>query len=177
MPTITANFSTTAEQERYLSIYGIASFADHDDDGLADPNVLADCVNYATSKIAGLLSQRYTFANMQLATILPEIEVIIALRRLTHRRGNQTPASLEVDFQESIQADGDLDLTIRGKQKLLKADGEPVPEKPGAFPSWANLRIDRRYHSAKIRVTDSSNLDPTSLRRNRSYNYPSYWIA
>lgn len=151
---------------RYISEYGIISWADHDQDGVADDGVLEDCKTYAMGLLVGRLSPRYTYAVLITAPMMEEVFAIIALRELTLRRGNPPPASLETRYQEIMARDGLLDDIVSGRMPLVDADGNPIRLKNSNIPQHANLQIDRRFSERRVRVvTGSSNMSPTKLRR------------
>lgn len=155
-----------AQLERYLSVFGVTSFADHDDDGVADTSVVDDCKTFGTSFIVGWLSQRYTYANLVNSQMLPEITAIVVLRELCLRRGNAPPASLELRYQELVREGGDLDRIASGKLPLVDSNGNRIAQRNGGAPSHANITVDRRFAEKKLRViTGSSNLITTTQPR------------
>lgn len=157
---------TDEQLERYMSAYGIATFADHDDDGDADADVLPDCKTYANGFLVGKLSQRYPYASLASAVIMPEIAAVVTLRQLCTRRGNAPPASLEARYQEIVARDGLLDEIIKGLLPLVDSAGDRLAERGGFAPQHANIQIDRAYSEAKQRVIDGSS-DPASSRLRR----------
>lgn len=157
---------TDAELDRYMSAYGVVSWADHDEDGTSDTLVVDDCKTYGTAFIVSKLVQRYTFAIMQTAPILVEICAVIVLRELTLRRGNPPPASLEMRYQEIVAKDGVLDQIANGRMLLTDENGLPVRMSTANTPAHANLQVDRRFAERRVRVVSgSSNMDSTKLRR------------
>lgn len=159
-------FASDAVLARYLSEYGIISWADHDQDGVADPNVLEDCKTYAMGLLVGRLSPRYTYAVLLTVPMMEEVFSILCLRELTLRRGNPPPASLEMRYQEIMAKDGLLDDIVSGRLPLVDDNGNPIRLKNSNIPQHANLQIDRRFSERRVRVvTGSSNMSPTKLRR------------
>lgn len=149
-----------------MSAAGIVSFADHDADGVSDADVVGDCQTYADGYIVGILSTRYTAANVATASIIVEVSAVLTLRELCLRRGNPPPASLEARYQEIVSEGGMLDRIASGKLPLVDGNGDRVPQRNGFAPSHANLMVDRRYAERRIRVVDgSSNMTSTDLRR------------
>lgn len=158
---------TDAQLERYFGVYGIASFSDHNDDGIEDSLVRDDCKTYATAFLVGALSQRFEYAKLTLSPLIPEICAVITLRELCLRRGNAPPASLEARYQEIVADHGMLDKIMSGKLPLVDSNGDRIAQRTGFAPTHANLHVDRRYIETKIRVIDSSsNMQPTPLKRN-----------
>lgn len=160
-------FADDAFLGRYMSVYGIATFADHDQNGTADTGVLDDCKAYAMGMLVGRLSHRYTYAVLVNAAMMPELFTIITLRELCLRRGNPPPASLEFRYQEIVKKDdGILDMIRSGREVLVDANGEPLRFRNSSIPMHSNLQIDRRYAEKRVRVvTGSSNTYPTAVRR------------
>lgn len=149
-----------------MSAAGIVSFADHDDDGVADDSVVSDCQTFADGLIVGILSPRYTAANVALASIIVEISAVVTLRELCLRRGNPPPASLEARYQEIMAEGGLIDRIAAGKVPLVNSDGVRIAQRNGFAPSHANLMVDRLYAERRIRVVDSSsNMTSSLLRR------------
>lgn len=158
--------STVAQKERYFSRYGIATFADHDRDDVADDSVLSDCSTYATSVLVGMLSTRYTLDNLRLSEMLVEIDCIIAIRELCLRRGNSPPKSLEFRYQELLGPGGLIDKIRSGQLQLVDSNGDLIRSKGRYSPVFSNLEIDRRYPHERVRVVrQSSNRNQTQLEQ------------
>lgn len=158
--------STSAHLTRYLSQYGILAWTDHDQDGVADTNVLADCQTYGYSFVVGRLVHRYTAAAMAQAPILIEVEVIVTLRELCVRRGLPPPASLEFRYQEIAGEGGLLDQIVSGRMMMVDASGNPIRPTVTGAPSHSNLMVDRGFSERRIRVvTGQSNTDQSRVRR------------
>lgn len=165
-------FADDAMITRYMSAYGIVTFADHNQDGTADPSVLDDCKTYAMGILVGRLAHRYNYASLALAAAIPELFIVITLRELCLRRGNSPPASLEFRYQEIVKKDdGELDQIKTGKIILVDANGEPIRTRVSSIPMLSNLTVDRRFSERRIRVvTGSSNTYPTNVRRDFDQN-------
>lgn len=160
-------FADDAFLGRYMSVYGISTFADHDQNGTADTGVLDDCKTYAMGMLVGRLSHRYTYAVLVNAAIIPELFTIIALRELCLRRGNPPPASLEFRYQEIVKKDdGILDMIRSGREVLVDSNGDPLRSRISSVPMHSNLTIDRWYTEKRVRVVSgSSNNYPSAVRR------------
>lgn len=159
-------YCTDAQLDGYMSAYGVISFADHDQDGTSDANVVDDCKTYGFGYLTSRLVQRYTAAILATVPMIAEVAAIIVLRELCLRRGNAPPASLEMRYQEITQQGGLLDQIVMGKLLLVDLNGLPVRMANGNTPAHANLLVDRRFAERRVRVvTGSSNMDPTKLRR------------
>lgn len=162
---------TDAELDRYMSAFGVVVFADHDDDGVSDDEVVNDCKTYATGTILGRLSKRYLPSIIASATIMPEIAAIVTLRTLCLRRGNQPPSSLEGAYHDIVDQGGILDEIVSGKLVLVDADGNPLAQKLGKAMMHSNIVIDRIYTENQQRViTGSSNRVPSQLPRSWDRN-------
>ena len=154
--------------ERYLSSYGIDSFADHydTDSSVAIASVLRDCKIYAGGLLAGKLAQRYLYSQLINVPMMEEVWAVIVLRTLCYRRGNPPPASLEFRYQEYMQKDGLIDLIARGIFSLTDANGNPIRPKNSNIPAHSNLMVDRRYAESQIRVwSGSSDRSASALGR------------
>ena len=125
------NFASDAVLQRFMSVYGIATYADHDGDGNADTGVLDDCKLYSVSMIAGQLADKYSFASLQQSPLMIEIDAVITLRELCLRRGNAPPASLEFKYQEFTGEKGTLERIATGKLKLVDGNGERIAQRSG----------------------------------------------
>ncbi len=166
-----ADIGTSAELEGYMSVYGIASWANHDPDAATssyDSTVMLHCKTYANALLAGRLAKRYEYSLLVSAPMLNEIWCVIVLRTLCFRRGNPPPASLEFRFQEIMQKDGLLDQIASGQLVLVDDSGNPLRPKNANAPSHANLQVDRWYPETPIRVvTGSSDTSTSRLPRRR----------
>lgn len=161
-----ASLASDAQLQRYMSVYGITTWADHDQDLVDDAFVVEDCKTYGTHEIASRLAQRYAASALASVPILVEIACVVILRELTLRRGNPPPASLEQRYQEIVGKDGWLDQVAGGRVLLLDEDGNPIPAATFNVPYHSNLQVDRRFSEKRIRVvTGQSNLAPSKLRR------------
>lgn len=161
-------FATTSHLNRYLSQYGILAWADHDQDGVSDDNVLGDCQTYGFTFLTGRLSHKYSVATMAQAPMLIEIEAIITLRELCLRRGNAPPASLEMRYQEITREGGLLDEIVKGRMYLVDENGNPLRPLVSGSPSHSNLMVDRGFSEKRIRVvTGQSNLESQKTRSDK----------
>lgn len=163
LPTLT----DAARMDRCLSAYGIIAFADHDSDGLSDPVVVDECIEYSIAEIIGKLVQRYEPAVLANVPVISEYATIIACRTLCTRRGNPVPEPLEMRYQEIIAVGGLLDQIASGKRLLIDADGNLVRPRGSFGPSFSNLTVDRGFNEKRIRVVDgASSMRTTLLPRN-----------
>lgn len=163
MALVATPYCTATQLDRYVSSAGVVEFADHDDDGSADDEVVNDCINEATEEINGYCQQRYAPADLAGSTLVNRWAVKLAAYFLTQRRGNPPPDSFAMEFQRVVAL---LEKVAAGAYQLpgvaLRAD---------LRPSWSNLRVDRRYGQRKIRVKkDTSSDSPTELRQNVAWN-------
>jgi hypothetical protein len=178
-------FGTDAQLFRYLSEYGIESWADHMPISGEDyapiyygggstgfrSDVLEDCKVYAMGFLVGRLAQRYEYTVLLTVPMMAEVYCIVCLREFCLRRGNPPPASLEFRYQELVQKDGTLDQIVKGIVQLVDANGNLVRTKNPRVPKHSNLQVDRRFGERRIRVTTgSSNMDPTRMRRSADIN-------
>jgi hypothetical protein len=160
------NFASDSVLQRFMSVYGITTYADHNDDGDPDSGVLDDCKLYSIGYIAGMLANRYAYASLAQSVIMAEIDAVITLRELCLRRGNAPPASLEIRYHEIVDDRGLLDKIQSGKLMLIDSLGNRIAQRSSTAPQHANLQVDRRFAEANVRVTDTtSNMSPTALRR------------
>jgi phage gp36-like protein len=170
MPLLSTTYCTVAEVQRFLSTVGAVAYADHDDDGVADTDVIEDCINQATEEIDGYAGQRHTQAALAGSSLVTRWCVIIASYFLAIRRGNPPPESLALEFNRILDPDsGMLARVATGKYQLPR-----VALRADLRPTWSNLRIDRRWPNSKIRVTRANSSDAaTELEQDHSTEYPS----
>jgi len=157
MPLLSTTYCTVSEVQRFLSTVGAVAYADHDDDGVADTDVIEDCINQATEEIDGYAGQRHTQVALTGSSLVTRWCVIIASYFLAIRRGNPPPESLALEFNRILDPDsGMLARVAAGKYQLPR------------------VRIDRRWPNSKIRVTRANSSDAaTELEQDHSTEYPS----
>ena len=71
MGLLTTTYCTVAELQRYLSTNAVTDFADHDDDGSADTDVVEDCINQATEEIDLYCRELHTQAQLATSELIP----------------------------------------------------------------------------------------------------------
>lgn len=156
MPLLSTTYCTIVELERFLSTNATIDFADHDADGVADTDVIEDCINQATDEIDLYARQQYTQTVLATSTLITRWCVVISARFLAQRRGNIVPDSIEVEWQRIIEHLDAISLNTRQLPGLAK--------RADLRPTWSNLKIDRRYRYSTVRVTKTNSSDaPTRL--------------
>lgn len=160
MTLISPVYCTEAELIRYLSTNAVTDYADHDDDGTADTDVVDDCINQATEEIDLYARQRYTQTDLQTSTLINRWCVVLAARFLQTRRGNVISDSIEREWFRI--ADPDNGLLARIAKGLIQLPG--IPLRASLRPSFSNLTVDRRRRVSTIRVTQENSTDaPTTM--------------
>lgn len=149
-------YCTEVQMRRYFSTDGITAFADHDQDGTADDDVITDCIEQATDEINAYAMQRYSAAALSASTLIIRWAVVLATKFLCERRGNSAPASLQSEFERIMLK---LQQIPTG---IFKLPG--VATRSDFRPGFSNLTIDRRYQFSKVRVVHTaSDQIPTAL--------------
>lgn len=147
-----------AALDRLLSVQGVISFTETDDQG-ADFKVKQECIDYAIAFFLGRLAARYTAAQLNQSVIGREITTVIAARTLAYRRGNPIPDSLEMRFQELVARGGDIDQISSGRIQLIDDNGSVMRPRSTSAPTMSNLRVDRRYANETVRVVNETSTD------------------
>jgi phage gp36-like protein len=169
MALLPTTYCTEAQIQRFLSTNAVIDFADHDEDGSADTDVVNDCINQATEEIDLYLRQRYTQAVLATSTLVERWAVVMAARFLCQRRGNVVPDSIEQEWNRIADPDGGLLSQISRARRQLPG----MPLREDLRPTWSNLHVDRRYQRSTIRVTKQNSSDPpTKLTQDGSIDYP-----
>lgn len=151
-------YTTVPLMERYLSPFGVEAFADHDNDGVADDDVIDDVLGETTRMITNILCPRYDSEQLTGNDSITDIATVIACRLLCLRRGNPPPDSLEMRYQELMKY---LEALASGAQKICG-----LRSKPGGTPVWSNLTVIRGYGDTKHRVIrGSSSTNQSALPR------------
>lgn len=155
-------YCTITELRRYLSAQGVTDFADHDGDGAADSQVVADAINTATSTINDYVGQRYELSNISDSSASTTIKHwcrVLATYYLTQTRGNPVPDSFLNEWDRIANPKDGLLVLVRDGRYLIseiKARDQR--------PSFSNLTVDRRLPHSTIRVTRENSSDsPTEL--------------
>lgn len=151
--TIHASASITeTDLNNYLSSAGVIAFADHDQSGTSDTDVVNNCINRATTRVLDYLGQQYTVNAAFIAhETVKDWELVIAAYVLCGLRGNPRPDSLAEDYQEICGKGGYLEQARAGNYQLYG-----LAKRNGKAPSFANVTIDRRHPYRKIRVKPNS---------------------
>lgn len=157
-------YSTEAEIQRFFSQQGVDSFADHDQDGIRDDNVVTDCIDEGDELIKAGLQWYYDpdGAGVVASKMVNRWSMITATCLLCMRRGNNPPESLAWQYDQIHNPETGYLARIRKGTYLLPG----VSRKAGSAPSWSNLTVDRRYRREQIRVQKSiSSHNPTVIEQ------------
>lgn len=148
------------EVERLISSYGMLAFSDHDEDGEQDEGVVEDCIRRASDEIHMHLHNRYDPAVLAEVSLVRRWATIGAACYLCQTRNNPPPESLGAQWEGLItDPDGTIPKIGRGVVRL-----PGVEQRYDSRPSFSNLQVDRRYPTAKTRVTLVNSSDaPTEL--------------
>lgn len=159
MALLAITYCTAAEIERRHGTESVLAWSDHDGDGLADSEVLDDAINQATQEIDLYARQRYAPEGLADSPLVNRWAVIIAAYMMSITRSNPPPDSLAIEFERVMARLAEV------KEGSLALPG--VPMRSDMRPSMSNLRIDRRYPKAKIRVQKEISTDQvTTLPQN-----------
>lgn len=164
MTLVTNALCSESDLQRMFSSAGVTSFADHDQDGLADTGVTDDCINQATGEIQFYCTQ-YALADLATSNLVARWATVLAVRFLCQRRGNIVPDSVESEYQD-----------IKEKLKEVRS-GFPIPGVPyrtNSLPTMSNVRVDRRYPQSTIRVTPNNSTNASTALTQDTVPYPSY---
>jgi phage gp36-like protein len=154
-----------ADVRRLFSVYGVVAFADHDEDGQSDAEVVNDCINQACEEINLYAQQWYTPALLATSTLVNRWCTQLSLYFLCLRRGNQPPQSVADEFARIMAR---LEMIATGALKL-----PGIALRDDMRPSMSNLRVDRRYPTSRIRVTPNNSTDaPTRLTQDTVPDFP-----
>lgn len=169
MPLISPAYCSESQVERYLSSQGVIDFADHDEDGTANVEVVNDCINQATEEMDLYLRQRYTQDILGTSKLVERWATVLAARFLCQRRGNPVPASLEGEYERIANPDGGLLARIADGSRQLPG----LALREDLRPTMSNVDIDRRYQRSTVRVSRQNSSDaPTKLTQDQSIDYP-----
>lgn len=162
-------YCTITDVESYLSPCGVESFADHDNDGVADVGVVEECIIEAGAEIDLYAQQRYAAESLATSTLIKSWCIRLASYFLCLRRGNPPPESLQREFERLTNPrDG---LLVQLGKGLLQLPG--VSLRNDLRPSMSNVRIDRRYRDSTVRVTPNNSTDaPTTLTQDQQITPP-----
>lgn len=145
-------FCTTGDLDRLLSSAGVISFADHDQSGTSDSDVVEDCINQATSEIYDRAAGYYSLTALSGSRTINRWCTVMSAYFLCMRRANEVPASIQAEFDRITNTrDGLLILLFKGTYMLAG-----VPRKADFGPSMSNLTVSRFHPVRKIRVQANS---------------------
>lgn len=157
MALIANTLSSLTEMQRLLSTVGVTEFADHDDSGAADTDVVEDCINQATEEMR-MYCWRYADDTLATSTLANRWATVLACYFLTTRRGNPPPDSLAMQYGDVMAK---LELVRIGTLKL-----PGIATKANYSPAFSNLIIDRRWPDSRVRrVAQNSDQIATQLTR------------
>ena len=166
MAILSTVYCTEAEMNLFLSANAVIDFADHDDDGSADTDVVEDAINQATETIDFYLRQRHTQAQLATSNLVNRWCTVLACRFLTQRRANGVPDSIQAEWEQEVKP-----MLQEVRKGLEGIPGLALRE--DLRPTMSNLTVDRRYQRSTVRVTkpNSSN-PPTKLTQDSVREVP-----
>jgi phage gp36-like protein len=160
---------TQAEVERFLSVQGVTAFADHDQDGTADDDVVDDCIEQASEEMLAYLLQRYALASLVSSTLVKRWAVTISAYFLCMRRGNPPPEVLQTEFERLLNPETGLIPRVAAGSFALPG----LALNADLVPNFANLTVDRRFGQSKVRVLPgSSGTAPSVIPAKTIYQPP-----
>lgn len=155
-------YASQADLERLLSSRGVQSFADHDQDGTSDPDVIDDCLVQASQEIE-LYCKRYEPADLANSPLVNRWATVLAVVFLCQRRGNGVPESLAEEFKRIYE--------------LLMQIGSGIFELPGiaasadSVPKFSNMTVDRLAGNRQLRTIPVPGAhDPKIVSQEKSYD-------
>ncbi len=160
MPLLSTTYCTIAELQRFLSANAVTDFADHDDDGSADTDVVEDAINQATEEIDLYLRQQYTQANLSTSTLVTRWCCVMSAKFLAERRGNPPPDSVQLEYDRIANTADGLITQIADLKRQL-----PGIARRSEAPTWSNLEIDRRYARRTARVVRQTSSTSASVKQ------------
>ena len=165
MTLLAITYCTQTDMERKLGEKGVIEFADHDNDHVADTDVVDDAINQATEELDAYATQRYTQTQLATSTLVTRWATVLACYFLTTNRGNPPPESLASEFARIMAL---LVQVASGEYQIpglsLRSDMRPT---------LSNLRIDRRYIQSKARVEQAiSTNTPTTQKQHKIEDIP-----
>jgi phage gp36-like protein len=141
-------YCTEAEIERFLSTQGVVAHTDHDENGVADDDVIDDCINDAKAEIDLYCGQRYSEASLAGSHIVSRWAKVLATLFVCECRGNSPPESLQ---READRIRVILERILSGEMSIpgvaFSSDLRPV---------FSNVTVDRRYRFGRIRSIQAS---------------------
>jgi len=158
MTLIANTYCTEAEIVRFIGQVGVDEAADNDGDNTADTDVVDDCINQASQEIELYSRQKYTPAQLATSTLVNRWCVVIATRFLFMRRGNDIPATVEIEWERIANPGSGLLMQLQTGRIQLPG----VAKRADLRPTMSNLRIDRRRRTSTVRVTRPNSSDAPS---------------
>lgn len=145
-------YCTSSDLEQRLSTTGVLLRTDDNDDGDASDGVeataVAAAIEAASVKINQYCLGRYTAANLYASDIVNHWCIILACCELDKRRANTVAASNAEDCKEVTET---LKAVQAGDQSIWD-----IPPRIVSVPTYANMRMDRRYGNKRLRVDTST---------------------
>lgn len=164
MALVTDPICSVAELNRFMSPAFATAAADHDQDDVADTDVIEDAINWATHEIRNYATM-YSDSSLPGNGLVNRWGCLLAACFLAEARGNSIPNAWT---EERIRI---FDLLERVATGQLPLKGVALSQ--DFRPSWSNLTVDRRYRRSKIRVTGSNSSDaPTKLTQDTAVDPP-----
>lgn len=160
MPLSSVVYCSVAEVQRYLSSTGATNFADHDNDGTADTDVIEDCINQATEELDLYLVQLYEPSELQTSVLVNRWCVVMASKFLGERRGNPPPESVVIEYQRIADPFTGLLAQIADRKCSLPK----ISKRAELVPTFSNLVVDRRHPINTIRKTRTNSSAAPSVK-------------
>lgn len=157
-------YCTETQLNEFFSAQGITDYADHDDDNVADTNVVNNAIDEASEHINLYARERYAVADLQSSTMVTRWCVKLACYFLCMHRGNPPPDILAVEFERIT--------TVLDQVRMSKMEIPGVQLKDSLVPTFSNLTVDRRYRRSTVRVTRQNSSKESSKRTQDSSGDP-----
>lgn len=139
------------DMERQLSLRGLISRSDHEEEGVENDDVINDAIQRASHEIAGFLYPKYDLESLPESDLVRGWATSIACFYLCQTRGNEIPESMYADYDRIMGDNGWLERTRNGKFIL-----PCVRQQDTNVPTFSNHTIDRRFRREKVRVVPTT---------------------
>lgn len=164
MTLLSTVFTSQTEIERKIGVNAVLDLTDHDNDGVAEADVLDDAINQATEEITLTAGQRYALSNLAASELIRRWATTLACCFLYTNRGNPVPVSLQLEFERIMAR---LERVMTGALALTG-----VALIGDLRPTMSNRTIDRRFATRTVRTQRRISTDaPSKLRRNYDQDY------
>lgn len=159
-----ATYTTIERMNRRMGEDAIREYSDHDGDGVADGDVIDDCIEQASAEI-DYFCNRYSETGLLASKLIESWATIMACYYAATTRGNPPPTSLEREY-----------LKIMERLEGISSGSTTLPGVSMSFdfrPTMSNRQVNRWHRTDTIRVTKSNSTNvPSQVPRHIQSNFP-----